>query len=208
MPASSAALLVLIVLVPGYVWLSQTVRHRRANHSPTQVEEILTLVGSGLLISGPIMAIAALMADKTVVALLSTPADKVHSELLRRSIWLGLGALAVSIVVALLGAWGYRKLHPVRSGESGWHDAFTVSKSIHLDVGLTDGTTVRGLLYSYDGKSHGAGRDIVLKAPIHLVRHGEDPAEVPCARLVISETQIHSVAVHDVSTAPTAKEPQ
>lgn len=198
MPGSLAGVLVLIALVPGYLFLRLTSRHRRANHAPSQVEEVLALVAIGFAIAGPVAAIVALVATNTVVDLASTPVAKVTSTQMRTAIWMGIAVLSASVVVTLLAAWVYRRSLPIRSGDSGWHDAFSGSKSIFVEVALLDGRTVRGFLYSYDGVSHGAGRDLVLKPPIDTFRDGEPARALQLSRLILSETQVHSIAVHEL----------
>lgn len=201
MPGSLAALFTAIALVPGFVFLKLTERHRRVDHRPSPIDNVLLLVAAGIACTGPVALVATWLADDTVIELLTTPVDEMSKSLLRRVVVLVAATFVGAMGLALASSFAVRLTRSVRAGESGWHEAFRIAESVQVDVTLKDGRVVQGFLQSYDGVSHGVGRDLVI-APsddgdqIRVVQFDGEIAELDCDRWVISETQVDAVAVH------------
>lgn len=145
--------------------------------------------------------VATWLAGDTVIEVLTTPVDEVTKSLLRRVVVLVAMTFVGALVLAVTASYAVRLTRSIRAGDSGWHEAFRVAESVQVDITLKDGRVVQGFLQSYDGVSHGVGRDLVL-APsdrggaIQVVHADGEITELGCDRWLISETQIDAVAVH------------
>ncbi len=197
LPASLVGILFLTALIPGFIFLKDTSRHRRANHNPSALEEAITLVAVGLSIAGPVLlAMSWLLAGNVVNQLnwITKPQD-VAAEDIREASALFLVVISSSVALALLSSWAYRARNPIRSGESAWYDVLSVEKAGFIrmvSVTLKDSTVVDGRLYAYDGVPIGPGRNIALDPPIRSRDSRGVLTEISGGRIVLSETDIHS----------------
>lgn len=164
--ASSFAALVLVALVPGYLYLRLTESARRPRHH-SEFSEFLEVLAVGLATTGTALGGVILICPAFVAEALR------HTSLhepayLRRSV----GLLALVGVLALLLAWAGAALTNRLRGDSYapnvWHATLGQRRKGHLPyviVELEDDRRVEGVLHAYTTIDGDHPRDIAVMNP-------------------------------------------
>jgi hypothetical protein len=196
-PGSVVGALVLAALLPGYLFLQLTARYRPADHNPSALEEAALFATVGVLTSGLSALVVAGIWSDSVAIVLTTPAGLWTGSTVRLALLLTVIVFELATLGAVLAAHFYKKGKDVQSGKFAWKDALP-PEGRFLQIALTDGITVCGQLHTYDDVPRGVGRDLVLVPPISSFYSPDDVIELQADMLIVNETQIHSIAVHEL----------
>lgn len=186
MPTSLiGALLILVFVTPGYMWVRVEERHRlRTDRSPIlEVAELFATGGLATATVGLLATIGAfvlsvrgvshrLLLDVQALAAAQDPSGYLQTNLVAAIVMLG-----TIVVLAHLGAWGAARLwYPDRNrgrlhpASTPWYDVFgTIDTDAHaalLTVEQHNGTMLTGLMRSYPVAAADE-RVIALQRPIH-----------------------------------------
>lgn len=203
-------LLILLALLPAWVYLTRRRRHIPSG-ARTSVSELLELVAVAVVTTGATTLAAIIAADSNVRGTVSL-------TLWRRD---GVGYLAehatrvalnVTVVLAVASAAAYglariRYRGPAEHDADGdvWWKAFDdrPKGSIHyVGVMCDDGTLIEGQLVSFATETARTGeqRDVAIARPIRVTAPGRPPTMKDIDRVVIPERTIRYVT--DVHTTP------
>jgi len=200
LPASAVAAILVISLIPGWLFLRLSEKARRPRHQ-SDLQEVLELVAMGVLTTGLAVALVAALRPAGLLSLDIPPADA-----------RGLRELAASVVGTVLLALGLAavfgvivaKTSPAPTASlvtSVWWDVLgaenvPAGRAPFVMVTLTDGRTVEGILSTYTWQSESSHyRDIALRAPIRYPAGENLSLKTSYDFLIIAGTDIEQIAL-------------
>lgn len=209
LPGSFGAVLILLALIPGWVYYTQ--KEQYLPSTPRNgLGEILQVAAAGLAFTG--LSLCGWMALSPSIThwgffdfdawarigqnyLTSNPATTVYS--------LGL-IIGVAVGLALLLSWGQRRKVPRRySSSPTWEQTLGTgpkNQAAWVGVETTDDRLIEGFLHSYDLDAPGEGpRDIALKKPIFVGPAAGPRLTSEVERVLVSSTEIRHVTVQFVN---------
>ena len=173
LPTGIVAVVLLLSLVPGWIFLRVSEPARRPRNQ-SELQEVLELVAVGVGTTGLALTLAVLFRSDGVYALHPRPrsAEDLH-EIALSVVLVLLLATAIALAIGALVRWTSTRTQG-KLGTSVWWDilkpeSVPPGKLPYLQVTLNDekGTTVEGVLASYTWQSDSThNRDLALKAPI------------------------------------------
>jgi Family of unknown function (DUF6338) len=197
------AAVVVLALVPGWVYLRLRERHAPPNGS-SGLAELLDVVGVGLATTGTAACLAVFVPHRWMPFLADLGAwarqgDRYPSEHLRPVVATLLIVLGLAILIAFLLSLAIQRGRPAEFHASGvWINSLGKRPRKHtpaVGVELDDGRLYEGLLHSYTLEQHD-NRDIALQAPIRLtMKAGTAPVDLPIARIIIPSRIIRTIGV-------------
>ncbi|MBZ5736925.1 DUF6338 family protein [Nocardioides mangrovi] len=208
LPSGLVAAAFLLSLIPGWWFLRRTESHRRPRQLST-LQEILELIGVGVLTTG-LAACLGLLLWPSLVLDHEFPADTARE--IRMDVALVLGTLAVATLLAEVGAQVIRRRHPADNSEINigpwWsvmrRDKIPEGQLSYVALALADGTTVEGVLHNYTWSPDSTHRDVALTKPIKITQPGArswlkraEPVvtKTPYDYLLIPATEVKHVAL-------------
>lgn len=201
-PGSTLAVLFLVSLIPGWIFLRATQRSRLP-HAQSALEESLELLAVGTATTGLSAVLLVLWAPGLAMdaAAPGTPHE------LRSAVALGLVVLGTASGLALIAAHMYSRIYPVRYGSSVWHevlsDRYVPSGQLNfLGVETHDDKLYEGVQHSFTHGSEDAHRDVALKAPIYAYNNKGRRILTPYSLLVIPGDVVRRIAVLRMPTSP------
>jgi hypothetical protein len=211
LPTGIGALLLLLVFVPGWAYLSWVERVRPAVDR-SGLSELLEVVAMGVATTGPAVLLLVLVPNEWLPFTLDLErwaGGKDHP----RDDFRG-AALSVALIFgfAMCIAYGLYRLQ-TRGRSKEFHPEAGVGaqaigqrprgKVPWVGVQLTDGRLVEGLLHSFSLDDAGDERDIALSRPIRVTGSGQTaPTELPeVDRFVVPAREIKHVAVVEAPEA-------
>lgn len=176
LPSGLVAAAFLLSLIPGWWFLRRTESHRRPRQLST-LQEILELIGVGVLTTG-LAACLGLLLWPSLVLDHGFPPDTARE--IRMDVALVLGTLAVATLLAEVAARVIRRRSPADKSEINIGPWWSVMRRDNIPEGhlsyvalaLADGTTVEGVLHNYTWSPDSAHRDVALTKPIKITRPG------------------------------------
>lgn len=208
LPGGVAAAAFLFSLIPGWWFLRRTESSRRPRDL-SALQEVLELVGVGLLTTGLTVVLGLLIRPQLVLRH-KWPANTAGE--IRLDVALVLGTIFIATLLAEVAARVTRRLDPAPDSEVNigvwWAilrpEKVPVGQLAYVALSLKDGDTVEGVLDTYTWAPDVAHRDIALKGTIKFTqpvagRLWRRPSSVtkttPYDRLVVPEAQIKHVAL-------------
>lgn len=197
LPGSFVAALLLVALVPGYLFLSRTRGYREATESDTPLESLLGIVTVGVATTGTTtIGFVLVFADRIACAARELNNDSWDGSLLRDV------ALAVGLIlgVACLLAWGaagcVRRLVPKRYHPRALKEVLAERRHefTWVRLELRDKSVLLGALHGSDFAVDSGSRDIVLRSPLKR-NTGDGFDEVEASRIVVPEDEVRVMMV-------------
>lgn len=176
LPSGLVAAALLLSLIPGWWFLRRTESRRRPRHLST-LQEILELVGVGMLTTGLSVGLG-LLARPSLVLDHGFPAHTAGE--IRMDVGLVLGALAGATLLAEIGAQIIRRRNPDDSSQINigpwWsvmrRDNIPPDQLSYVAVAFADGSTIDGVLHNYTWSPDSTHRDVALRKPITITKPG------------------------------------
>lgn len=194
-PASLVGVLFLAALAPGVIFLNLTDKKRSPTGDPTVFEELLTLVVAGAVTTLPPLLLALVVLPDQIQQIAATAngfEGATNHEIRGVGIFV-LAMIAVSIVLALICAWGFNSISKIDAAPDVWGPTLAELEAdsiLMVGVKLRDGTFIQGASAGYSTGKNGRDRDLALGKPISVQLIGRDLKERTLGRAVISESQI------------------
>lgn len=194
-PGSVTAALLLLALVPGYLFLRLTESVRRPRED-TALAEVLEVCAVGLGTTGVAVLVGIYFWPNSVRRLhdatLSDPGS------IRFAAVAIVGTLAASLLISATLSVAVRGLSNERYARNGvWSATLGLSKPGHLPhamVRLKDGRSIDGVLHAYTTVDGETPRDIALVAPIGLTVRGAR-TKLDTEYLIVSGDQIDLIGM-------------
>lgn len=200
LPASAVAAVLLLSLVPGWLFLRLTETARRPRHQ-SDLQEVLELVTVGVLTTGLAVAAVSILRPAGVLNLSVPPTEARHLRELAATV---VGTFTLALVLASL----FARIAIMRSpapksalGTSVWWDILRAEKvpdgmAPYALVTLNDDKTVEGLLATYTWQSDTSHyRDIALRKPIKYPVGEGMSRKPPYDYVIIAGTDIKQLAL-------------
>lgn len=176
LPGGLVAGSLLLSLIPGWWFLRRTESCRRPRHL-SSLQEVLELVGVGVLTTGLALC-AGLLIRPELVLDHSFPARTASD--IRMDVVLLLGTGLAAVLLAEIAAAIVRRVSPADDSEMDigpwWsvmrRDKIPKGKLSYAALSIAEGVTVEGVLHSYTWSPDSSHRDIALRAPIIFTRPG------------------------------------
>lgn len=208
LPGSGLALVALLALVPGSIFLRLRQRHAPAQQS-AGLGQLLEVIGVGLATTGTAAAVLVVvphrwlpfLADIDAWALTGGAYAAAHPRNVVAS------AAALLLLACCLAAAAdrvtRRERTEIRLGPGVWVHALRErpeGTQPYLALALNDGTLVEGLLHSFSLEPSEV-RDLALRAPIRVTPLGGACGRVAVERIVVPEREIRYITVQHVPEA-------
>lgn len=194
-PSSLGALLGVLGLIPGWLFLSRTERVRRPGPR-SGLRELVELVAVGLATTGASVLIGSTLFPRAIREALAGHAGT--AERFREDVWCISALLVGSMVISMVLAWIANRRRGPRYSEGVWETAFGADpgdgRLRHAVIELLDGRTIDGPLLGYTLSRSDEGPSIALGAPIFFTRKG-DRRRVRYDSLVVQSEQARFAAI-------------
>lgn len=203
-PGGAVAAAFLLSLIPGALFLRRTESVRQPRNL-SALQEVLELLGVGLLTTGVVIGVA-LLVDPGLLLNREFPTQRARE--VRVDVALAVALLLGSLALAEFTARMVRRKHPAPESELNIGTWWSVMRPElvpdghlpYVAVQRSDGVTVQGVLHNYTLSPDVTHRDVALKKPIKFVEpHPEGgksiTKSVPYDFVVIPGTEIRHLAL-------------
>jgi len=205
LPDSAWVVLLLLTLIPGWVYLRLQERLRPPSNA-TGLSELLEVVAVGLATTGISALVIALLPHRWIPVIVDVDRWAIDGNAyLRDHIRIAIASVAIVLALALLIAYGLYRLQrrwlpDVRSQGNVWiHALGARPKGTVPWVGLelTNGKVVEGLLHSFSLNGTTDERDVALARPIRVIERAGEPAKDlgQLDRVIVPDRSIAHIAV-------------
>lgn len=206
MPGSLWAVLAVLGLLPGWIFLVKREKHLRgATRSGFGELLQVAVVGAGL--TGTALLIWSIFSEAiaplgfvSLNELAASGGTYLAAHPRHVITTLALVLSAACLFALLLATYIYQSLHDAYKPGSSWEQAFSgvpQGKGLWLGIQLTEGPLVEGVLHSFDiAEASDGNRDVVLRHPIYVTIN-DARGITGLDRLVISSEQMQYMsAIH------------
>ena len=217
LPTGISALLLLLIFVPGWAYLSWVERVRPAVDR-SGLSELLEVAAMGAATTGPAVLLLVLIPHEWLPFTLdlelwaSEGNDQVRDDFRGAA-----GSVALIFGFAMCIAYGLFRLRTRGLSKEFHPEAGVWAQAIGqrprgtvpwIGVHLTDGRLVEGILHSLSLADAGDERDIALGRPIRVTGSGESaPTELPeLDRFVVPAREVKHVTVIEAPEAPSIRQ--
>lgn len=208
LPGSGLALVALLALVPGWVFLRLRQRHTPM-HQATGLGQLLEVLGVGLATTGTAALILVVVPHRWLPFLADIDAWALAGGGYAATHPRNVLASAVALLLLACGIAASadrvtrRERTEIRLGPGVWVHALRErpdGTEPYVALALNDGTLVEGLLHSFTLEPC-EFRDVALRAPIRVTPTGAACGPVAVARLIVPEREIRYITVQHVPEA-------
>jgi hypothetical protein len=205
-PATLGALLLVLALVPGWLYL-RLVERLQPPSTTTGLHQLLEVLAVGVATTGVSAMAVALVPHRLLPFTLdlsgwSTKGGAYLRTHARAAVW----SVALVFVVAVLLAYGLywirARRKPAEFDSTGdvWINSIgarPADKHPYVGLQLNDGSFVEGALHAYTFGAEPGKRDLALSSPIRFTPSGETEAQWVSGidRLVVPESRIEWITV-------------
>ena len=205
-PATLGALLLVLALVPGWLYLRLVERLQPPSRT-SGLHQLLEVLAVGVATTGVSAMAVVLIPHRLLPFVLDVPAWVAKGDgYLRMHVRPAASAVALVFAVAVLLAYGLYRLRarrkPAEFSSQGdvWIHSIgerPVGKHPYIGLQLNDGRLVEGPLHSFTFGAETGKRDIALSRPIRVTaKGGAAPQPLPnLDRLVVPESKIEMITV-------------
>lgn len=205
-PTTLGALLVVLALVPGWIYL-RLVERLQPPSGTSGLHQLLEVVAVGVATTGVSAIAVVLVPHRLLPFTLDVAAWATEGAYLRTHVRAAVASVPVVFGLAVLLAYLLYRVRALRMPRefSNQQDVWVRSigsrpKGRHPYVGLhlVDGRLIEGPLHSYTFGAEAGKRDIALSGPIRITDAGQSAARhhPGVDRLVVPESKISMITVH------------
>jgi hypothetical protein len=211
-PVTVVGLLVLLALVPGWLYLRLVNAVRAPSAQSGPLHQTLEVVAVGAMTTGISAFVLLLVPHRVLPFVLDVDAWAVggSSHIREHPRELAYTVVVVLALALLIAYFLYRLRRPSEFRNYGnvWVHSIgerPIDRVPYIGLQLYDGRLAEGPLHSYTLEDDDGGRDIALARPIRITeRDGSGPRPLPHVdRLVVPGKQIAYITVIHVPAAPT-----
>lgn len=208
LPTGLVAAALLLSLIPGWWFLRRTEACRRPRQL-SSLQEVLELVGVGVLTSGLAVGLGLLIHPQLVLDRDFPPGTPGE---VRMDVALVIGSLLAATLLAEAAARIMRRGASTDESEMNVGPWWSVMRRAAVPSGhlpcisltLSDGTTIDGILHNYTWSPDSGHRDVALLRPIRITRPSvvvggvKNPpvvVDTPYEHLIVPEAEIKHIAL-------------
>lgn len=208
LPGSGLALVALLSLVPGWVFLRLRQRHTPV-HQAAGLGQLLEVLGVGLATTGTAAVVLVVVPHRWLPFLADIDAWALEGGAYAAAHPRNVVASAAALLLLACGIAAAadrltrRERTEIRLGPGVWVHALRErprGTEPYVALALNDGTLVEGLLHSFSLEPCEV-RDVALRAPIRVTPVGAARGRVAVERVVVPEREIRYITVQHVPEA-------
>ncbi len=215
-PATVAALLIALALVPGWLYL-RLIERLQPRSGTSGLHQLLEVLAVGVATTGVSVIVVVLVPHRWMPFTLDVSAwvskgDSYLRDHVRSATWSLALVFALAVLLACVLYWLRARKKPAefRSQGNVWVHSLgdrPTDKVPYVGLQLKDGRLVEGPLHSYTFDAEPGKRDVALSGPIRVTAAGGGVAQPNPSldRLIVPESQIEYITVIHVPAKGTGK---